>query len=170
MKRLALGALFFVLATSLSAAATTLPGNASSLTEAHDDWIVRCAVANDLVSCAAQQEQTSAQTKQRILGIEVDTAGGKSMGTLVMPFGLQLSKGVILKIGDKLTSQALPFQTCLPTGCVVPFEIGKEWEAAMRSGDTLAVTASGVNGQDARFAVSLKGFSSAIDRISELTK
>ena len=40
----------------------------------------------------------------------------------------------------------------------------------MRKGTALAVSATAVGGQDAKFSISLKGLPSALDRITELTK
>ena len=76
----------------------------------------------------------------------------------------------MLKVDDKLTSPSLAFQTCVPGGCLVPFDVGQQWETALRGGTALAVSAVAVNGQDAKFSISLKGFASALDRIAELTK
>ena len=58
----------------------------------------------------------------------------------------------------------------MPGGCLVPFDLGQQWETAMRSGTALGVAATAVGGQDAKFSISLKGFASALDRIVELTK
>src|ERR1700753_227587 len=71
MNRFAPALLALALMPAAAQAASTLPGNASSLTEAHDDWTVRCTVTNNVVDCAAQQEQISNQNKQRVLAIEV---------------------------------------------------------------------------------------------------
>ncbi len=157
--------------TAPAAAATTLPGNATSLTETHDDWTVRCAIDQAVVHCAAQQEQLSNQTKQRVLAIEIlPGAADVLTGTLILPFGLDLAKGAVLKVDDKLTSPTLVFQTCLPAGCLVPLSIGKDWETAMRVGTALTVNAQAVNAQPANFSISLKGLGGALDRIAELTR
>jgi invasion protein IalB len=163
-------ALIALALTTAAHAAATLPGGASSLTEAHDDWTVRCEVAQGVVHCAAQQEQLSTQNKQRVLAIQIEPGSGALTGTLVLPFGLLLSKGAVLKVDDKLTSPAQQFQTCLPSGCLVPLAIGADWEKGMRTGTALAVNAQAVGGQDAKFSISLKGFGGALDRIVELTK
>ncbi len=169
--KLPLAALFAAFAlTGAAHAATTLPGGATSLTEAHDDWTVHCEVVDTAVHCAVQQEQLSTQTKQRVLAIEVLPGTGALSGTLVLPFGLTLAKGAVLKVDDALTSPMLAFQTCLPAGCLVPLTIGADWEKAMRTGTKLAVAAEAVNGQPANFSISLKGFGSALDRIVDLTK
>jgi invasion protein IalB len=167
---LAAALLATALTTGAASAASTLPGNATTLTETHDDWTVRCSVDQTVVHCAAQQEQLSNQTKQRVLAIEILPGKDVLTGTLVLPFGLELGKGTVLKVDDTLTSPVLSFKTCLPAGCLVPLQIGAEWEKAMRTGTTLAVIATAVSGQDAKFSISLKGLPSALDRITELTK
>ena len=156
--------------TAPAMAAATLPGNATTLTETHDDWTVRCGIDQNVVHCAAQQEQLSTQTKQRVLAIEILPGADVLTGTLVLPFGLDLAKGAVVKVDDKLTSPTLAFQTCLPSGCLVPLRIGQDWETAMRSGTALKVDAQAVNAQPANFSISLKGLGSALDRIADLTK
>jgi len=151
----------------------SLPGGATNLTESHDNWIVHCGVANNVVSCIAQQEQRSNQTKRRVLAIElIRSTSDIVTGTLVLPFGLQLTKGAVLKVDDKLTSPPEPFQTCLPGGCIVPLSTGKDWLAAMQSGTAITVAASAVNGQAAKFSISLRGWVGArshrgVDQIEE---
>ncbi len=150
--------------------ADSLPGGATSLTEVHGDWTVRCGVTNNVVQCAAQQEQLSSQTKQRVLAIELKTDNGAADGTLVLPFGLLLKNGAVLKVDDKMLSEPQPFQTCLPAGCLVPLTFGADWAKALRAGTTLTITAQPVSGPDAKFTVSLQGLGSALDRITDLMK
>ncbi len=159
-----------VLLTAPAFAADSLPGGATSLTEVHGDWTVRCGVANGAVQCAAQQEQLSSQSKQRVLAIELKVDNGATDGTLILPFGLLLKNGAVLKVDDKLLSEPQPFQTCLPAGCLVPLTFGTDWGKALRTGTTLTITAQPVTGPDAKFTVSLQGLGSALDRIADLTK
>lgn len=151
-------------------AASTLPGGADTLVEAHEDWTVRCRVASDAVQCSAQQEQLSVKTRQRVVAAEFDTAGENLSGTLVLPFGLALAKGALLKVDEQSSSPAQAFQTCLPSGCIVPLLLGRDWQNALRAGQSLIIEAESVDGKPARFALSLKGFGGAMDRITELTK
>jgi len=151
-------------------AATTLPGGANSLSETHGDWTVRCEVVESLVKCAAQQEQISNDTRQRLLAIEFAPSEGNLNGTLALPFGLLLSKGAVLQVDQQTASPAQPFQTCLPSGCLVPLLLAADWREALRTGTSLAITAAAVDGKEAKFAVPLRGFAGALDRITELTK
>lgn len=153
--------------------ATALPGGATSLSETHGDWTVRCGTENtenSVVQCEAVQEQVSNQTQQRVLAIELGTSNNVVAGTLVLPFGLQLANGAVLQVDDKPASPAQAFQTCLPTGCLVPLQLDADWIGAMRVGTALGISAQSVSGQEAAFSISLKGLSSALDRIADLTK
>jgi invasion protein IalB len=150
--------------------ATSLPGGANSLSETHGDWTVRCEVVESLVKCAAQQEQISNDTRQRLLAIEFTPSEGNLTGTLALPFGLLLSKGAVLQVDQQAASPPQPFQTCLPSGCLVPLLLAADWRDALRNGTSLAVTAAAVDGKEAKFAIPLRGFAGALDRITELTK
>ena len=155
---------------SPSLAATALPGGASSLTETHGDWTVRCATEGAGVICEVRQEQQSNDTQQRVLAIGLGSSAGGTSGNLVLPFGLLLANGAVLRIDDKPASPPQPFQTCVPSGCLVPLKLDAAWTAMMRAGTVLGISAQSVSGQDAKFSVSLRGFSSALDRIADLTK
>jgi invasion protein IalB len=159
-----------IFGASAALAATALPGGATTLTEKHDDWMVRCELAGGLVHCSAQQEQLDSKTRQRVLAIEFQPAADNLPGTLVLPFGLLLSAGATLQVDQRQASAALPFQTCLPAGCLVPLLLAKDWQGALRQGATLAIMAQAVGGQPAKFSISLKGLAGALDRIAELTK
>ncbi|AIN83662.1 hypothetical protein IY71_01790 [Brucella suis] len=117
----AIGLVFtFTALSSLSAFAASLPGGASTLQETYQDWTVSCQSQKDTTACVMRQEQSSAQTGQRVLTAELrNVAGGKVDGVLLMPFGLDLAKGASLKIDDT-AGPNLTFSTCLPQGCLAP--------------------------------------------------
>lgn len=150
--------------------ATSLPGGATSLSETHGDWTVRCGTVDQVVSCEAFQEQISSQNQQRVLAISFDSADAVLTGVLVLPFGLLLANGAVLQIDDKPASEVQSFQTCLPAGCLVPLQIEADWIGALRTGTTLGVGAQSVSGQEATFSISLTGLSSALDRIADLVE
>ena len=152
-------------------AASTLPGGASSLTEAHGDWTVRCAVttAGGAVNCGVSQEQLDKGTHKRMLliGINAGSEGGAT-GSLVLPFGLALESGVTLQVDDGTVTSPLHFRTCLPAGCVVPINWNKASVDALRTAKTVKAAAVSDNGQPAPFTISMAGFASALDRAIEL--
>ena len=51
-----------------------------------------------------------------------------------------------------------------------PVQAAADWRDALRNGTSLAVTAAAVDGKEAKFAIPLRGFAGALDRIVELTK
>lgn len=151
-------------------AAETLPGGATSLNEVHGDWTVHCEAASNTVACAVQQTQVNPQNNQRLLAVEIAASTDGVSGTLALPFGLDLAKGVALQIDQQAATEPLPFQTCLPAGCLVRFKLPAEWEMAMRQATALAATTYSVDGQEAKFSISLAGFGSALDRVIALTQ
>ena len=170
-RSLAALALVIAVSPSLAQEPVTLPGGASSLTETHGDWIVRCDVASQTaIACAVRQEQLDKATQQRLLAIEIIPAADDVSGTLVLPFGLSLERGVLLLVDDNMQMPNQRFATCLPGGCIVRLAIDPEVVVAMRNGKALNVVAVQDRGAEARFAISLAGLASALDRAAALTE
>lgn len=157
---------------ALAQQAITLPGGASALTETHGDWTVRCQVRQPegRVSCLVQQEQVDNQSRQRLMAMEVVPNGDGILGTLILPFGLNLDNGVTLSVDDGQPLPNLRFRTCLPQGCMVSLSFAADMTAAMRSGGALKVAAIADGGAPTPFSVSLAGFASALSRAQELSK
>jgi len=153
------------------AAAQGLPGGATSLNETHGDWTVVCTTRVEVADCAITQTQVSSENRQRVLAVELTTAegGNAARGMLVLPFGLRLDAGVRLAIEERVALDPLRFSTCLPAGCIVPLEFDPAAVTALRAGMALSATVTANDGsQELVFAISLMGFSSAFNRISEL--
>lgn len=155
-----------LLAQATDAVTSSLPGGASSLQESYQDWQVSCVSQGAEKRCALSQQQADPQSRQRVLAIELNAAtSGRVSGALVLPFGLALDAGANIKVDDGMSVEGLRFQTCLPAGCVVPLDLDPALVDAMRAGSSLHVVASPADGsQPIAFAISLKGFSSALDR------
>lgn len=152
-------------------AAATLPNGASSITETFGDWTVNCAIQSEQKMCAASQAQGNNQTGQQVFAIELYAAQqGASNGVLILPFGLDIQQPVALAIDEQALESTAEFTTCVPGGCVVPIAFPQSQLDALKSGTTLTVTAksASTSGDPAQFAVSLAGFTAAIDRINQL--
>jgi invasion protein IalB len=171
-----LAALLLALAGSVGpaqaqAAASTLPGGATSIQETYQDWLVACAQGQAAThNCAFSQTQTN-QNGQRVLSIELtpDTGGRTAHGNLVLPFGLYLDAGASLQIDDGATGEVNRFATCLAAGCVVPVRFGEAAMPFLRAGQKLNVhTRAGDGSQVLVFPISLAGFSGALDRTLQL--
>ncbi|MGW6780678.1 invasion associated locus B family protein [Brucella pseudogrignonensis] len=147
--------------------AAPLPNGASTLTETYQDWTVSCQSVKDQTNCVMSQLQSSPETRQRVLTVELRNVAGKAEGVVVMPFGLDLSKGATAKIAGAALAP-LRFSTCLPQGCLAPVT----WDSKMfKSADNLDLTATALSpSQPVAFKISLKGFSPAFERIVALSK
>lgn len=158
---------------STPAQEATLPGNATSLREAHGDWTVTCAIGTTqsgeaLKRCSFSQQQIVGQTQQRALAIELRPDGDGVNGALVLPFGLALGAGVTYQLDEGSVGASQPFRTCLPAGCLVDIAFDARTVASLKSGNVMKVNAIADSGQEMAFSVSLTGFSSAYDRVVAL--
>jgi invasion protein IalB len=151
--------------------APTLPGGATSLNETHGDWTVACIAQDNNKRCTLSQQQVDAQSRQRMLAIELGrVTDGHTQGALVLPFGLALEKGVVLRVDEDKPLPALAFRTCLPAGCVVPVSFDNAMITALREGKQLQLEAVADGGKPVSFSISLAGLAGALDRLAELGK
>ena len=88
--------------------------------------------------------------------------GAELLGTLVLPFGLDLEKGITIAVAvdEGQPGANLRFRTCLPRGCVVSLSFAADVTDALRRGGVLKVGAIADGGAPMRF----KGFASALAR------
>lgn len=151
-----------------------LPGGATTLREGYGDWVVSCAIDTENGSsrkvCGFSQEQSNAQSHQRVLAIELQPADATVQGTLALPFGLDLTKGATLQIDGGMVFANLPFRTCVPGGCLVKLSFDAKSVAALRTASNLKLNVFPVNGQEMSLTISLKGFPDALDRTIALLK
>ena len=153
---------------------TLLPGGAQNLREGYGDWVVSCDIrtqnnASQKV-CGLSQVQTNNQSHQRVLFMQLQPKGPAADGTLVLPFGPDLSRGVTLRIDGGPVLATLPFWTCLPAGCLVKLSFDAKTVAAIRGGTSLKVSLFPVGQPEMSLSVSLKGFPDAFDRTIALMK
>ncbi|WP_159977932.1 MULTISPECIES: invasion associated locus B family protein [unclassified Novosphingobium] len=152
-----------------AAAATNSPTPA--LHERFGDWEVTCVQVEKATKCSILQQQgtrsASGEGIQRTIAVEIQAVPDGAVGTLLTPFGVDLAKGVVLRL-DR-AGPPLPFKTCLPSGCVVPLQFGKEAIQALRSAALLHISfATAGDGRTIDFPISLGGFGQALDRIAVL--
>ncbi|HEY1912787.1 MAG TPA: invasion associated locus B family protein [Vicinamibacterales bacterium] len=149
----------------------TLPGGASQMQETHGDWRVTCAQPNGQKVCTLSQQLADQNSRQLVLGIElVAKTPDTGEGTLIMPFGLALDKGVTLQVDDNGAPMVKTFRTCVPAGCLVSLSLDSAQLTALRKGTVLNVKATADGGKETAFKISLTGFGSAFDRTSVLSR
>ncbi|TPN11986.1 Invasion associated locus B family protein [Mesorhizobium sp. B2-1-3] len=147
-----------------------LPGGASALSETHGDWAVNCQISGAAKACSLSHQQFNKQSNQRLLAIELSSRTGEdATGTLALPFGLALAKGVTLTIDDQKLDGSLQFNTCQAVGCLVPVAFDAKVVPVLKAGTTLKVDAFAADtGQAVSFSIPLNGFGSALARTAEL--
>lgn len=148
----------------------TLPGGASSLRESFDDWTVSCALPGGRRVCALSQVQVDQQSKQRALAFEVGAVDAKGIsGIMALPFGLALAPGVTVQIDEAAPLPALPFQVCLPAGCIVQFRFEGDTLAKLKTGKQVKINAKAFEGgQPIVLNLSLNGFAAGLTRLQSL--
>ena len=159
-----------IVAQAETAPPSSLPGGASSLQETYQDWQVACVQQNTGSRCIMRQQQVDQQSRQQVLAVELMVAAEKVDGVMVLPFGLDLDKGVVLQVDEGEADPALRFRTCLPAGCVVQVSFDDARIAALRKATALKIKVVADGGNETPLTVSLKGFSAALDRVAELSK
>ena len=170
---LALAAFSLSVIPVLAAQDASLPNGATSINETYGDWALRCAIDHQTekpaVVCDVTQTLIDQKSRKRVLGIGFRPNNGGIKGNLVMPFGLDLAKGVTMSIDAGPVSTPYAFKTCLPAGCIVPIDWASSTVKVLRTSTTLKVGATGDNSKPAEFKLSLKGFSDALDRAIALS-
>ncbi|WP_248309833.1 invasion associated locus B family protein [Bosea sp. WAO] len=151
-------------------AAATLPNGASAINEVYGDWTVDCRITDGQKLCVLTQNQGDSRTNQRVFAIELRAPkDGKAEGTILMPFGVKLENGAVLKLDDKDLGQGLRFSTCVPSGCLLPISFPTVATDAMKAGKTLTAAALNLSsGEIISFNIVLNGFGPALERISQL--
>ncbi len=111
------------------------------------------------------------QTGQRLFAIELAPAReGRTEGAVLMPFGLRLESGALLKLDDRDLGQGLRFSTCTPQGCLL-LSLPTVATDAMRTAQRLTVASLRLeNGEVVTFNIAMAGFGQAFDRMAELAK
>ena len=101
---------------ALAKGTALLPGGAQNLQEGYGDWVMSCDIRSENnVSrkvCGLSQQQTNTQSHQRVLLMQLQPKGAAAEGTLVLPFGPDLSKGISLQIDSGAVFASLPLSGC----------------------------------------------------------
>lgn len=152
---------------------SSAPQNAPSvINETYNDWVVLCSAGTQGRMCVITQQQRKKDTNQLVLAVEFNEIGADGIkGSMILPFGLKLADGVTLQIDDGAVSRPNPFVTCMPAGCVVSLGFDAAAVTQLRSGTAVKLVAKAHDGgQNVLLNVSLKGFSTALDRALDLAK
>lgn len=140
-----------------------------ALRETFRDWMVQCQqVEEEGRACEMVQQVTHGESQQRVMlvSLRVDQ-GNRLVGVIVTPFGLRLSDGVQVTVGETPLAQ-YGFDTCLSDGCIVIAAFGDKEIDAMRAGVDGNISMMARNGNAVSLPVSFLGFSAALERLRAL--
>jgi invasion protein IalB len=141
-----------------------------SVNQAVGDWVVRCVAATvkTPTPCEMLQVRANEQTKQRVSSISFAYVPGRDSYALqiVVPTGVQLSKGLALAAGDH-SLQGIHYNRCERDGCYVELltdQATMNAIAAVGKQTSISVTGYGQS-KEVQIPVSLTGFPEALDRM-----
>ncbi|XOK13394.1 invasion associated locus B family protein [Agrobacterium tumefaciens] len=181
----ALSVAVFAGAMAGDAGAQEAANPAVPLHEVHGSWQLACAapVKKDPADpnttetapakplCAIAQVQLEEKTRKLVVSVEFrlddSKTPGQLSGTIVMPFGLAVTKLFSIKSGN-VRLQEVQVSTCLPVGCVVSFTPFVELVSALETGKTLTIEAPDLQGRTVSFQLQSAGFSEALKRLGSL--
>lgn len=172
-------------ATEGEAFAQATGKTAPSLHEIHGSWQLACAAVakkdgtdadpstgeDAKPACAIAQVQLEEKTRKLVVSVEFRLDGAattdKLSGTIVMPFGLAVTKLFSVKSGN-MRLQEVQVSTCLPVGCIVSFTPFIELVSALKAEQTLTIEAPDLQGRIVSFQLQGKGFPEALKRLGEV--
>lgn len=166
------GALLLALALPAAAQET----GPDSLRENFRDWAVNCETtpaeaANNPGArvCEMVQQIDHQESGQRVLAFSLRiNDAGQPIAVLVAPFGLRLSEGLRVRVGEQQVAQ-IGFDTCLPEGClgIAPMDAGQI--TAMQGGSEGSVVMVSRQGEAVAVPISLMGFTAGLERLRALS-
>jgi invasion protein IalB len=129
-------------------------------------WQVACvsqAQSADL-QCSVSQSLVAAETRQRIISVNlVGGPAGPTM-TLSLPHGLNLPAGVTVGVDDS-EPRTFPILTADQNGSYAEFTADDDLVNAMKRGTLLKIGVSAHGGDVVNFELSLSGFGEAVVRL-----
>ncbi len=134
--------------------------------EVFDDWIMRCDQASDAPHCYLSQRAFVQASGERVFEIAVGRLGADQQLVMLLsaPLGIYLPAGLRVQI-DNTTPQRVVVQRCNARGCHAELLLNGEFLALMKRGLKLNITFSDSALQQFGFPMSLKGFSSALNKL-----
>ena len=140
-----------------------------ALRETFRDWTVQCEMRPETGRvCEMLQQVSHDESGRNVLLFSMRyNAEDDLVGVLVLPFGLRLSEGVQIAVGETAFGP-FGFDTCLSNGCVVLAMFDPQDITAMRAGVDGQIQAVTRNGEAFGIPISFMGFTAAFNRLNAL--
>lgn len=141
----------------------------SSLRATHGSWEVWCDAHNDCIM--TQLHRRTTETADAVFTIfkprNATDNNGQSFAAaaeIVVPLGVFLPGALGLQI-DASQPKAVPFERCIPDGCVVRVPIAEDMLAQMKAGSMMHLIVSPSPVDRVRMPISLNGFTAAFNSL-----
>ncbi len=151
------------------AMAQSTPPPEPTLKATHGQWEVRCFGQDDCIM--TQLHQRTAETADAVFTIFKpkglrDNSGNPiiALAEIVVPLGVFLPGALGLQV-DQNEPKAVPFERCIPDGCVVRAPIAATMLEQMKSGGTAYLIVSPSPDERVRLPISLSGFTAALNNL-----
>ncbi len=165
--------IYAVAGVAILAATPALSQSTGQPSEVIGSWQVTCRGAADARTCAIVQQQATKESndaRQRLLAVEIMPSGNGARGVMILPFGLDLDKGVRFSV-EGAPGAALRFKTCIPAGCLVDLAFGPESLKSLGAASVATVEVTALENQAiSRLSIRLDGFPEALDRARSLSR
>lgn len=165
-----LAALVTLLALTLAVPAD---GRAATDGQVFDDWTINCQPVPEEAgggeSCNAVFVVPAPEGQgiaMRMVAGYLGAGGGTPVGAIILPLGIRLSEGVLLKI-DSNKEIRLPFDRCIQAGCQVLFPLNDEILGQLKRGLAAQVVFLDPAGNPQALPISLKGFTAAFNSLKQ---
>lgn len=147
----------------------TAPAPQSTLKVTHGAWEVWCYGADDCIM--TQLHRRTNQTADAVFtifkpkGLQDETGQAvQALAEIVVPLGVFLPGALGLQI-DSNEPRAVPYERCIPDGCVVRAPIAPAMLDQMRAGATAHLIVSPTPDERVRLPISLQGFTAAFNAL-----
>lgn len=157
-----------MVAAIASFASVPLSGIAQTTEPATPKWNVNCNNSADptRLDCTVSQIILQNGTGPRIIASSIFTSGNTHTMVLSLPHGIDLTSGVDVTV-DQGPTQNFLIQTADANGAYSRFTLTPELISAMRTGSILIIDITGATQNAVRMEMSLAGFSTSFDLISQ---
>lgn len=126
---------------------------------AQDNGVWKAQCLEDKMTCQMSQQLIAQETGQRVLEFVIvhDKQKKTTRGVTIMPLGVYLPAGVILKVDDHKPYK-FSYNHCAKAGCTCFHDMPQTLISQMKKGRFVSFIGTRLDGQQVSFNLSLKDF------------
>ncbi|MFT8674960.1 MAG: invasion associated locus B family protein [Acetobacter sp.] len=148
----------------------SLPNGVSALTETYQAWKVMCGAGTKGETCVVSQQVSDSKSHKNVMTIQFHSMGKTTAGVVVLPLGVRLADGVIIRVDGKTLGKPFMFETCIPAGCLAPLTLDEAALGALQSSKKAEFSFSAATGQHVALPITVSGLDQAMARMTTLSR